>query len=139
MQTLHHSWFDVCFQSMLGKLTNSSWYQRRAFWGMWDSIPFTELCHSMLTNISLQHPELRSDSNKPMELDVFLPRERLAFEYQGQVHFEDIYSLGILWKQKEVDARKRGLCKEKGITLIEVPYWWDRGKESLAATIQKAS
>jgi hypothetical protein len=23
----------------------------------------------------------------------------------------------------------------KGITLIEVPYWWDRKSESLAATI----
>ncbi len=27
------------------------------------------------------------------------------------------------------------LLKLKGITLIEVPYWWDKNRESLEATI----
>jgi hypothetical protein len=45
------------------------------------------------------------------------------------------------------DLTKSELCKKKGctfyilnflyegITLIEVPYWWDRKNESLAATV----
>ena len=27
-------------------------------------------------------------------------------------------------------------CKEIGITVIDVPYWWDKKKESLMATIK---
>ena len=27
------------------------------------------------------------------------------------------------------------MCKEAGISLVEVPYWWDRTADSLAATI----
>jgi hypothetical protein len=29
------------------------------------------------------------------------------------------------------------VCKEEGITLIEIPYWWDGKKDSLNATIFK--
>lgn len=30
---------------------------------------------------------------------------------------------------------KRELCKQVGIRLVEVPYWWDRQEESLKSTI----
>ena len=33
------------------------------------------------------------------------------------------------------DIAKSTFCKEKGITLIEVPYWWDKKYSSLAATV----
>jgi hypothetical protein len=33
------------------------------------------------------------------------------------------------------DSQKLTFLKEKGITLIEVPYWWDRKYDSLQATI----
>jgi hypothetical protein len=48
---------------------------------------------------------------------------------------------------KQRDLAKKSLCKDKGIknilfsclfegiTLIEVPYWWDRKHSSLAASI----
>ena len=68
-------------------------------------------------------------------MDVYLPNERLAFEYQGEQHYHDIYALGNLWIQKERDKEKRKICEEQGITLIEIPYWWDFKKESLIATI----
>ena len=47
-------------------------------------------------------------------------------------------TLGTLWhQQRERDEEKRKACKENEITLIEVPYWWNKETSSLAATIQK--
>ena len=84
------------------------------------------------------HSELQySGSGKLMELDIFLPKEKIAFEYQGEHHYYDIYSLGSGWNQKEKDKEKRRICKEKEITLIEIPYWWDKQIQSLASTIHK--
>jgi hypothetical protein len=36
--------------------------------------------------------------------------------------------------RKQRDLVKSLICKERGITLIEIPYWWDRKSESLKAT-----
>ncbi len=72
-----------------------------------------------------------------MELDIFLPKEQLAFEYQGEHHFHDLYHLGILRQQKERDNEKKNACKEHEITLIAVPYWWSKDTSSLIATIYK--
>ena len=41
-----------------------------------------------------------------------------------------------LWEQPVAnDKKKKILCKDIGITLIEIPYWWDQSKGSLIATI----
>jgi hypothetical protein len=72
-----------------------------------------------------------------MELDIFLPKEQLAFEYQGAHHYHDIYALGSGWSQQIRDKEKREKCKEKGITLIEIPYWWDNKLSSLISTIHR--
>jgi hypothetical protein len=38
-------------------------------------------------------------------------------------------------ERRQHDLAKAQICKENGISLIEVPFWWDRRQESLAATI----
>ena len=72
-----------------------------------------------------------------MQLDIFIPDHKLAFEYQGEQHYVEVYPLGAQWKHSERDLEKSLACKEKGITLIEIPYWWDFKKESLIATIHQ--
>lgn len=81
------------------------------------------------------HENLLYHSLTRMQLDVFLPFEKLALEYQGQQHYKDCYSLGPQWIYQQRDIEKKMICNKNGITLIEIPYWWDFAKESLQATI----
>jgi hypothetical protein len=39
--------------------------------------------------------------------------------------------------QKARDEEKKKQCRLAGIDLIEIPYWWDRSEQTLAATITK--
>ncbi len=103
-------------------------------------LSLTKHLHVLEVIENYYHPQLvRDDTGRLMQLDVYLPKERLAFEYQGEQHYYDVYALGQLWAQKESDKEKRTLCKNQGITLIEVPYWWDFQKSSLVATIHQVA
>lgn len=74
-----------------------------------------------------------------MQLDVYIEELRLAVEYQGEQHYKPSY-----WNTTDVatqqmrDREKRNACEQHSITLIEIPYWWDRRTSSLAATIHTA-
>lgn len=81
--------------------------------------------------------KVHSEDGYPIQLDVFLPKEKLAFEYQGQHHFESIRAIANLEQQKQRDTEKREACQQKEITLIEVPYWWDKQRSSLELMIRK--
>eukprot|EP01118_Nematostelium_gracile_P008062 TRINITY_DN2649_c0_g1_i2.p1 TRINITY_DN2649_c0_g1~~TRINITY_DN2649_c0_g1_i2.p1 ORF type:complete len:817 (-),score=149.57 TRINITY_DN2649_c0_g1_i2:621-2738(-) len=81
------------------------------------------------------HPDLLYQSGERMELDIFVQHLNLAFEYQGQQHYEDVHALGHHKYYQERDQEKRKACHSKGITLIEIPYWWDGTVETLQATI----
>jgi hypothetical protein len=77
------------------------------------------------------------NSDAPMQLDVFVPSLKLAVEYQGEQHFKSqhIYNESNMVQIR--DNLKKEACKQLGITLLEIPYWWDQSIESLAATIHK--
>jgi hypothetical protein len=83
-----------------------------------------------------KHPLLKySSSNTSIELDIFLPEISLALEYHGTQHFQHNSLFGECDERILRDQQRRKFCKESGITLIEVPYWWDKSKDSLAHTI----
>jgi hypothetical protein len=83
-----------------------------------------------------RHEELRhSNSDQRMEFDIFLPKEQVALEYQGEHHYWNIYSVGSSLDRQKRDIEKGEVCLNKGISLIQIPYWWDKRLESLISTI----
>jgi hypothetical protein len=81
----------------------------------------------------------------PFELDIFLPKLKLAFEYQGKQHFAPVTLGGIskekaeekFKEQQKIDELKRNLCKHKGIILIEVRYDEPLSKKYIFKKIKK--
>lgn len=60
-----------------------------------------------------------------LELDIYLPEEKLAFEYQGIQHFIAVDHWGgssQLQKQQEHDRRKIALCEKRQVRLIHINY-----------------
>jgi hypothetical protein len=62
----------------------------------------------------------------------------LAFEFQGDQHYKRVYGLNKsnLERTQMRDKEKKQKCKEKGITLVVIPFWWDRGIASLTTIHQ---
>lgn len=70
-----------------------------------------------------------------VELDIYVPSVRLAFEFQGAQHYMDVFTYGQGTQGTERDPEKTAVCLKAGITLISVPFWWDTERESLENTI----
>eukprot|EP01125_Pyxidicula_operculata_P017279 TRINITY_DN6048_c0_g1_i1.p1 TRINITY_DN6048_c0_g1~~TRINITY_DN6048_c0_g1_i1.p1 ORF type:complete len:420 (-),score=48.57 TRINITY_DN6048_c0_g1_i1:135-1205(-) len=69
------------------------------------------------------------------EIDIFIPELNIGFEYQGEHHFHDLHSAygpaSTVHLYKTRDDLKRKLCRELGIVLIHIPYWWKGDVTSL--------
>jgi hypothetical protein len=89
-----------------------------------------------------KHEDLRFlESNRKMEIDVYVPDIRLAFEYQGEQHFFAIPCWGGEEALKEVQARDRekaARCRRANITLIQIPYTWRGDKQEFMKYLTEA-
>ena len=62
---------------------------------------------------------------KTLYFDFYLPNYKLAIEFQGEQHYIPVRYWGgdeAFEKRKINDQLKRDWCKEKNITLLEIPY-----------------
>ena len=75
-----------------------------------------------------------------IQFDIFIPSKKMAFEYHGKQHYEDMHSqsFGSLELYKNRDVEKKRICKQSNISLIIVPYWWDNHLESLQELMNQA-
>jgi len=69
---------------------------------------------------------LTSSNGRRLELDGYCQKLNLAFEYNGQQHYDDtfkyVFKNRTFKEQQKSDDTKRTLCKEYKVTLIEVPH-----------------
>ena len=84
------------------------------------------------------HPEISRKSGYHVQFDVFLVNKKIAFEYNGIQHYEDIPSAFAAIEMFQYrDNEKEILCSDFGIKLIVIPYWWDNKIDSLQKTINQ--
>jgi len=84
---------------------------------------------------NFRHPSLTWLGGLPVELDVYIPSLNLGFEYQGEHHYHDVHYFGVHQHIRQKDSEKKALCKQHGVTLVDVPYWWDHTQTSLLEMI----
>jgi hypothetical protein len=78
----------------------------------------------------------RKQKKTGFKLDAFIPRARIAFEYDGEQHFQDRGGLRVSpSRMRNRDEAKRALSAALGIRIISVDFKWDGKKESLKLLI----
>ena len=80
--------------------------------------------------LALKFPSLNIQFNDRkclgLELDIYIPSLKLAFEFNGIVHYEPIYGDKKLRLIRSSDARKFILCAELDINLIVIDTSMDK-------------
>ncbi len=83
----------------------------------------------------------RYSTNAKFEIDIFIPSKKIGIEYQGEQHFRRSWKFNNSPKKfkrlQERDIEKRKICKEEGITLLEVLYTWKGDKKSIVNILNK--
>ena len=82
-----------------------------------------------------RHPQLFF-SDMPIELDIFIPAVNLALEYQGEQHFDDMPA-GFSNNEHSLsrDSEKEILSTLHSISVVHIPFWWDRSLPSLLSSL----
>ena len=92
-----------------------------------------KIYHHHLSLENYRHPLLQHRSSH--ELDIYIPSLSLAFEYQGEHHYNDVAQRGYLELHQIRDKSKEKMADKMQIQLIKIPFWWDRSLPTLYSTI----
>lgn len=69
----------------------------------------------------------RSQKNRFLRFDFYIPELNLLIEFQGQHHYHPINKYprakAVHLKTVMHDNIKRKFCNDNGILLLEIPYW----------------
>eukprot|EP01124_Arcella_intermedia_P012890 TRINITY_DN1928_c0_g1_i1.p1 TRINITY_DN1928_c0_g1~~TRINITY_DN1928_c0_g1_i1.p1 ORF type:complete len:246 (+),score=59.57 TRINITY_DN1928_c0_g1_i1:561-1298(+) len=76
-------------------------------------------------------PQIKRRTGFWLELDLYVPRLKVAFEFQGQQHYQSIPGFSDLEGRRNRDAEKKELCEINNILLVSIPYWWDNTLQGL--------
>ena len=82
------------------------------------------------------HKELSRISGFSIEFDVFIVNKNIAFEFQGEHHYQDTPSFGSIEMFLNRDNEKNKLAKEAGIKLIEIPHWVKLNSNSISTIVK---
>ena len=78
------------------------------------------------------HSEISRISGFNVQFDIFMIERKIAIEYHGKQHYEDIpQAFSNIETYQQRDTEKEKLCSEHGIQLIVIPYWWNNKLDSL--------
>ena len=84
---------------------------------------------TLFTLVKKEHPDalfqFRPRWLEPQNLDIYIPSLNIGIEYQGIQHYESIDFFGgkeALEHRQKLDARKRQLCEDNGVSLLAWPY-----------------
>ena len=99
------------------------------------------LSHFLIENY--HHPKISSNTAENskktlLEFDIFIPSLNLAFEYQGEHHynyFPSPFNANLEYYQIH-DQLKLKSSKLLDIHLVAIPYWWDLSIPSLYSSIR---
>lgn len=78
---------------------------------------------------------------KDLELDGYCKELNLAFEYNGEQHYKEVFKWMTRCSLKEIqkrDRRKKKECKKIGINLIIIPYRNAKNKDKIFEFIKKS-
>eukprot|EP01125_Pyxidicula_operculata_P013676 TRINITY_DN4544_c0_g1_i1.p1 TRINITY_DN4544_c0_g1~~TRINITY_DN4544_c0_g1_i1.p1 ORF type:complete len:657 (+),score=99.41 TRINITY_DN4544_c0_g1_i1:645-2615(+) len=126
-------WLKICLQKLFPWLEIFEDYKHPTI--TWDQIKQKTDVETDTTPSATGNKSRSS----PIEFDLWLPKVKLAVEYQGEQHYNDLQRAfgpsSSLELYTHRDKQKQELCDLNGITLLQVPYWWNGDLQSLAATI----
>lgn len=100
---------------------------------------------SLYKEVKKQYPDAvfqyKPDWLKPQSLDIFIPSRNVGIEYQGIQHYETVEFFGgdeAFKYRQELDNKKRELCRNNSVRLIEWNYNVDISSDSVRTYIVEA-
>lgn len=78
-----------------------------------------------------------SDTKREFELGAYIPALKIGFEFVEDPNHSWQYTVGAKFSPYIFSAAKKEVCDSLGITLIEVPSWWDGKIGSLSSAIKR--